>query len=187
MYREGIADENLGTVIDQTPEYEEIPCKRIKSEDTSAEAPDIHRTGAKCLPLSQIQDPRLPGVHYHVTGAVRTKPGRGDPTLSVSCSDKLARWNAVGIQGALLSIFIDEPIRMEMIVIAGKFKLLQPKYRERTNMNFHMQEAARIRIHHAIEPSIKERATLKPFPSASRFQYSPIGNPIKRSFRPRAR
>lgn len=59
---------------------------------------DIHRTGAKCVPNECKQDPRLPGSDYHVLGAVRTKPGRGDPTLSVSCSDKLMRWNCVGIQ-----------------------------------------------------------------------------------------
>ncbi|XP_051147344.1 tRNA-specific adenosine deaminase TAD1 isoform X4 [Andrographis paniculata] len=33
-----------------------------------------------------------------VTGSVHRKPGRGDTTLSVSCSDKIARWNVVGVQ-----------------------------------------------------------------------------------------
>lgn len=51
-------------------------------------------------------------------GVVRTKPGRADspPTKSVSCSDKLALWNAIGWQGHYLgtvcrfsSIIIDDP------------------------------------------------------------------------------
>lgn len=36
---------------------------------------DVHRTGGKCLPESEIQDPHLEGSGYHTLGAVRTKPG----------------------------------------------------------------------------------------------------------------
>ncbi|KAF7990379.1 hypothetical protein HCN44_000184 [Aphidius gifuensis] len=79
---------------------------------------DLHRTGAKCIVDDKIQDPKLPGVNYHAIGPLRTKPGRGDPTLSLSCSDKLAKWNIVGIQGALLSILIPK-IKLETIVIGG--------------------------------------------------------------------
>lgn len=59
---------------------------------------DVHRTGAKCLTEETKQDTHSPGVKYHTVGAVRTKPGRGDRTLSVSCSDKLFRWHSSGIQ-----------------------------------------------------------------------------------------
>ncbi|XP_038888963.1 tRNA-specific adenosine deaminase TAD1 isoform X2 [Benincasa hispida] len=34
-------------------------------------------------------------------GLVQRKPGRGDTTLSVSCSDKIARWNVAGVQVGL--------------------------------------------------------------------------------------
>ena len=45
------------------------------------------------------QDLKLPGTEYHTSlGAVRTKPGRGDPTRSLSCSDKMLKWRALGMQ-----------------------------------------------------------------------------------------
>lgn len=52
---------------------------------------DLYRTGAKCVETEIKQDDHLPGVNYHVVGPLRTKPGRGDATLSLSCSDKIAK------------------------------------------------------------------------------------------------
>lgn len=52
---------------------------------------DVHRTGAKCVDTQEMQDPHLPGINYHVVGPLRVKPGRGDRTLSLSCSDKMAK------------------------------------------------------------------------------------------------
>lgn len=80
---------------------------------------DIHRTGAKCVKEGP-QDKKLPGLGYHQTGLLRTKPGRGDPTLSMCCSDKLMRWNLLGAQGAALSHCIVHPIYFQSVVVYGK-------------------------------------------------------------------
>lgn len=43
--------------------------------------------------------------------------GRGDPTLSVSCTDKLTKWQQIGTQGALLSLFIPQPLKFASFTI----------------------------------------------------------------------
>ncbi|CAH0725196.1 unnamed protein product, partial [Brenthis ino] len=88
----------------------DIECKKQKI--------DIYRTGAKCLPHTQ-QDPKGSGENYHIVGKVRTKPGRGDHTLSVSCSDKIARWIHLGIQGSLLYMLLYEPLTIKHFIFGA--------------------------------------------------------------------
>ncbi|XP_071345832.1 tRNA-specific adenosine deaminase 1 isoform X2 [Trachinotus anak] len=81
-----------------------------------AQVPDVHRTGAKCVPGGPA-DPLHPGMGYHSTGVLRVKPGRGEPTLSLSCSDKLAHWAVLGFQGALLSHYLQEALYFSTMVV----------------------------------------------------------------------
>ncbi|KAM3967159.1 LOW QUALITY PROTEIN: adenosine deaminase, tRNA-specific 1 [Aphomia sociella] len=107
-------EEQFGEILSTKREAEddicEIPSKQQRIED-------IHRTGAKCLPHSE-QDPKEAGTNYHLVGQVRTKP-EGDHTLSVSCSDKIAKWIHLGLQGRLLDMCLINPIYISSIIFGG--------------------------------------------------------------------
>lgn len=110
-----------GNICGRSKQRSRVNCQEDLVENNMEEVliSDIYRTGAKCLPFELLQDSHLPGTDYHVIGALRTKPGRGDPTQSLSCSDKFARWNVVGLQGALLSLLINEPVYVRSLIVGG--------------------------------------------------------------------
>lgn len=71
----------------------------------------------------QQEDQQLQEKRFDQTvGIARVKSGRSDlppekQTLSMSCSDKLAKWNVVGVQGTLLLQWY-EPIFLRSIVVS---------------------------------------------------------------------
>jgi len=74
-----------------------------------------HWTGAK-------------SVHTHEStlafGITRLKCGRSDllesqRSESMSCSDKLLKWNCLGLQGSLLGQLIEEPLWLTSLIVEG--------------------------------------------------------------------
>lgn len=112
---EGTCKNDFSNVLKHKGAHTE-DCAGHTLNEKVAVRPDIYRTGAKCVTGEKV-DPKMPGCDYHVTGVLRTKPGRGDRTLSLSCSDKIFKWTVLGVQGALLMLFLETPVYVETITI----------------------------------------------------------------------
>ncbi|KAK8853399.1 hypothetical protein IAR55_004105 [Kwoniella newhampshirensis] len=113
-----------------------------QSPDEAAQWNDKDISVPRCLPPSQPSTPSTetalidtnsigeatfagPGVArgrhgYNNFSTLRTKPGRPDsiPSISMSCSDKIASWSVLGLQGGLLDELF-EPVWLDGLVVGG--------------------------------------------------------------------
>lgn len=101
----------LHTAAHQDPEIANM--KATTPPDSPETSPDV--------PVAPSVSHAVRGRNgYENFGAIRTKPGRADstPTISLSCSDKIANWTVLGLQGALLEELF-EPVYLKGIVVGG--------------------------------------------------------------------
>ena len=77
-------------------------------------------TGAKLLTGAPgaVTDAEF-GAGAQRPGAARLKPGRGAQTSCMSCSDKMCKWNALGLQGELLSSVVEFPVMISSVTVAA--------------------------------------------------------------------
>ncbi|KAJ6516259.1 adenosine deaminase/editase [Mycena sanguinolenta] len=97
-----------------------VPCGDASMRFLSA-SQDEQMAALKDSAIRPLTDPTLAARgrdNYGLFGVLRTKPGRADApsTASMSCSDKIASWNFLGIQGALGSRFL-QPLYLHGVII----------------------------------------------------------------------
>nr|XP_002128212.1 double-stranded RNA-specific editase 1-like isoform X2 [Ciona intestinalis] len=90
----------------------------------------------------------------------------GERLLTMSCSDKIAKWNVVGIQGSLLSMYI-EPVYLSSIILGSLYHVE------------HFNRAVFMRSKEAIEAISDEYQITSPY-RVHRPLLAAVCNPMKR-------
>ncbi|KAF9192851.1 tRNA-specific adenosine deaminase 1 [Haplosporangium sp. Z 767] len=90
---------------------------KIESQHTAQSETSISEYGC-----NHVLGFRRGRIDYDSVGVLRTKPGRVDsePTMSMSCSDKIARWNILGLTSALVVPFLS-PIYLNSVITRELF------------------------------------------------------------------
>ena len=120
-----------------------VPCG-----DASTLSEDIYESGSTKNP-STIEGVVRGRSAYGQLGLCRTKPARADapPTHCMSCSDKLARWCCVGVQGVGLLNRIHRPVYLKGIVIGEEGRRYHEAINRALNVRTPSVEVGRFRRH----------------------------------------
>ena len=129
------------------------------SDARGGTAPAPAAAAAAALPsASDVESSEAPQKR----GVTRRKPGKGIPTLSMSCSDKLAKWNVLGLQGCLLSSLLAEPIYLRAVIASLPFSCVE-KGQEAAGC-VALQRALVDRIHHCLKLRTRNTGRDPPLP-----------------------
>ncbi|KAF9934418.1 tRNA-specific adenosine deaminase 1 [Linnemannia zychae] len=120
----------LGSKHAREPQDDQVdlaspPTKLQKQDSTPLHAINTNTTPIKIIHslVDHALGFRRGRIDYESVGVLRTKPGRVDsePTLSMSCSDKIARWNILGLCSGLVIPFLKAPIYLDSIITRELF------------------------------------------------------------------
>ena len=131
-YREGV---ELALYINQPPcgDASIFSAEDAAGAEAEGDGGFVKHTGAKTVGLgaSAAGQESAAAAEPQRLGSLRTKSGRSDlraadRSASMSCSDKIARWNVLGVGGALLSLLLPAPRYIDHLVVGLPAAQTQP-------------------------------------------------------------
>ena len=131
-YREGV---ELALYINQPPcgDASIFSAEDAAGAQAEGDGGFVKHTGAKTVGpgASAAGQESAAATEPQRLGSLRTKSGRSDlraadRSASMSCSDKIARWNVLGVGGALLSLLLPAPRYIDHLVVGLPAAQTQP-------------------------------------------------------------